>query len=178
MTQSKNYQLSNHEKEFLNLYGKIFELRRSNNFGRIFALFMLRARSEENGLDQQEIVNYFDTNFPKNSLSISTVSRILKKMEQGKYCDSSPSEGRKRKYFAKVNFSQLTIERITYNIEEGENLIRNLQRLKESLPKEESSRNPGFIDMVENLEQVYEVITDFYKESLERVINKLELIDN
>jgi len=176
--QSIKYRLSDHEKEFLDLYGKIFELRRSYNFGRIFALFMLRARSAENGLDQQEIVNFFNTNFPKNSLSISTVSRILAKMEQGRYCDSIPGKGRKRKYFAKMKFSQLTIERITYNIKEGEELIKNLQKLKESLPPEDKSNNPAFIEVLENLEQVYAIITDYYRESLESVVNKLTKIDS
>ncbi|NHJ02950.1 MAG: hypothetical protein EAX86_12510 [Candidatus Heimdallarchaeota archaeon] len=175
--QTEDYTLSEHEKEFLTLYGKIFEIRRSNNFGRIFALLTLKARFVENGLDQQEIVDYFNTNFPNNSISVSTVSRILAKMERSKYCESIPSQARKRKYFTQANFSQLTIERISYNIKEGEDLILKLQKLANNLTDDEKTKNPYLIDVIKNLEQVYEIITEYYKVSLQKIIHQLEEIN-
>ena len=177
----RKYILLDHEKRFLELYGKAFELRRSRNFGRIFALLSLKASTEEKGLDQQDIVKFINNNVKddKEKISISTVSRTLNKMEKSKYCSSTPSSGKgRRKYYSGINFSKLAIDRIEVNVREGSNLLKELDNLKNSLPSDDSDQFKEFIVLVDNLKQVYEVVTKYYEDLLLRITDRMNEINN
>ena len=180
-TEESKYTLLDHEKRFLELYGTVFELRRSRNFGRIFALISLKASTEEKGLDQQDIVKYINNNVndDKEKISLSTVSRTLTKMEKSKYCSSIPSSGKgRRKYFSGINFSELALDRIRVNVREGSNLLNELDKLKNELPSDNSDEFNEFISLINSLAQVYEVVTQYYGDLLIRISDQLDKIDN
>ncbi|MHA2276847.1 MAG: hypothetical protein ACXAC2_13825 [Candidatus Kariarchaeaceae archaeon] len=182
-SKDNKYTLLDHEKRFLELYGKVFELRRSHNFGRIFALLSLKANTEGKGLDQQEIVKYINMNFKdsKNSkdiISVSTVSRALTKMEKSKYCSSTPSSGKGgRKYFCEVGFSKLVLDRIEVNVREGENLVQQLDNLKKGISPDDHEKFKDFINHIDNLKQVYQVVSQYYDDLFQKISAEISKID-
>ena len=183
-SQDSKYTLLDYEKRFLELYGKVFELRRSQNFGRIFALLSLKANTEEKGLDQQEIVKYINNNFkePKSAkdiISVSTVSRTLTKMEKSRYCSSTPSSGKGgRKYFCEVGFTKLVLDRIEVNVREGEDLIKKLDDLKRDIPSDGQENSKEFTKLIDHLKHVYEVISQYYDDLFQRISSELRDIDH
>ncbi|MHA2224685.1 MAG: hypothetical protein ACXAC8_05750 [Candidatus Hodarchaeales archaeon] len=153
----------------------MFEIRRSFNFGRIFALMYLKARTKEKGLDQQQITTIINGNFPQK-VSVSTVSRTLSKMVKSKYCDYTEESGRgKRKYFAKTNFTDLAIERIQINIEEGRNLVRSLEEIAEIIQAEDDPVNyRQLFETINELKTMYLVTQELYEDFLHRAQERLK----
>lgn len=178
VSDDNKYNLLDHEKRFLELYGRVFELRRSQNFGRVFALLSLKANTEEKGLDQQEIGKYINMNFKESKISISTVSRTLTKMEKSRYCSSTPSSGKGgRKYFCEVGFTKLVLDRIEVNVREGEDLIKKLDDLKRDIPPDGQEKYEEFIHLIDHLKHVYEVISQYYDDLFQRISSELSNIN-
>ena len=174
VSNGNRYTLLDYEKRFLELYGRVFELRRSQNFGRIFALLSLKADTEDKGLDQQEIVKYINMNFKNSKISVSTVSRTLTKMEKSRYCSSTPSSGKGgRKYFCEVGFTKLVLDRIEVNVREGEDLIKKLGDLKRDIPSEDQEKSKEFIQLIDHLKHVYEVISQYYDDLFQKISSEL-----
>ena len=157
-------------------------MRRSKNFGRIFALLSLKANSEERGLDQQEISSYLNKNLrnkdkpttkKKSVVSLSTISRTLNKMEQAKYCNSSPSSGR-RKYYTSVSFKQLTLDRMKYNIQETVEAVNELHKLQDRIFVDESKDNTVLLEVLDNLVVVYGALVENYQDLLDKFEEKFK----
>ena len=182
------YILLEHEKRFLEIYSEVFQLRRSTNFGIIFALLCLKARTKETALDQQDIVNFINHNFKntnnskKDKISLSTVSRALNQMETDNYCLSTPSKiiqgkgktsGRGRRlYYTDSNFERLVIERLNANVKMGLKLITILTDLRNDAPS--TKEFDEFREIIDNFKRVYEVTTKYYDEILAKIIKDLE----
>ncbi|MFW9993565.1 MAG: helix-turn-helix domain-containing protein [Candidatus Odinarchaeota archaeon] len=157
--------LTEYEKAFISLYSQLFALRRSKNFGRIFTLLFIKARYPERGLDQQEIASYITNNFEQ--VSVSTVSRTLNKMAEQKYIDfieEKGNYGRKRqKYFSRASFKEVAMDRLKYNIEEGTYFLAKLEKLKSSIPAEELEGNQELLEFLDQLKEIFEIITELYR---------------
>jgi DNA-binding transcriptional regulator GbsR (MarR family) len=163
---TSSIQLTEPEKSFVDVYGKMFALRRSKNFGRIFALILLKAKIPEQGLEQQEIAQIIRNNF-NDTISVSTVSRILNKMLVGNYCNYTEEKGKrsKRKYFSSMDFKQLAIERLTNNIKEGEYLMNKLNEIKKEIATDQiNDQNSNLVSSIDSLISVYSVILDLYED--------------
>ncbi|MHA2296393.1 MAG: hypothetical protein ACXAEU_08355 [Candidatus Hodarchaeales archaeon] len=158
--------LTEPEKEFLAIYAGLFAIHgRSKNFGRIFALLNLKARSPDTGLDQKQIAAYITQNF--TPVDVSTVSRILKKMEQQSFCnfkeEKHPHSNRNRhRYFAKTSFKDLLIGRLHASIKEANGMIGELDKLKGKVSDDETSKNQDLLELVYYLERLYNLSVKLY----------------
>ena len=185
--EDSKFLLLEHEKRFLEIFGEVFQLRRSENFGLIFALLSLRARTKERALDQQDIVKFINLNFKKTNdplkdkISLSTVSRTLNQMEMGNYCFSIPSQtikgknrvtGRGRRlYYSDSNFSKLVVDRLNANIEMGIKLIETLTSIRKDSPLREEFNE--FREIIDDFKNVYEVTNEYYKDVLVKISKDL-----
>jgi len=168
-----NNSLTNPEKEFIDLLGHAFEKRRSYNFGRIFALLSLKADSIEKGLDQQQIFEIINSNFSENKLSISTVSRVLKSLEQSNYCESIPTENRRRKYFTTSSFKELILTRLSQNFIEWKKLAEDLNKLKANISPEDTE-NASLLTLVSTFHLIYQIIVEDYEKLMSSISKRIQ----
>ncbi len=165
--------LTDPEKRFIEFLGHAFEIRRSYNFGRIFALLILRADTQEKGLDQQQILEKINSNFSKNKISISTVSRVLKSLELSNYCESIPTENRRRKYFTTSSFKELTLMRLSQNFIEWKKFTEDLNLIKTSIsPKDTNSAS--MLTLVGTIHLIYQIIVEDYEKLLKSVSERIQ----
>jgi DNA-binding transcriptional regulator GbsR (MarR family) len=169
--------LNKHELEIINIYGRMFALRRSKNFGRIFALLQLKAKTEKNGLDQHQIMNLLNNHFPeRENISVSTVSRTLSKMTQAEYCKYKEGKRGKRKYYSHGSFKDLWEDRIEQNFREFEILITDLNKIKKNLLKEESQGDDDLLNFLKDILMMYEAILELYQDFILMVKERLSEI--
>ena len=163
----KNYYLNEHEKQLLIMIGDTFAIHgRSKNFGLVFALLQLKALNKEQGMDQETIQGYIETNF--KPVSVSTISRILNQLTSQEYCDSieerTEDHGRKRlKFFRKGSFKKLFENRINYNILEFEGISNRLKMIKKSALNDNKSENKELLELIDYLNEFYTITKKIYE---------------
>ena len=153
----------------------MFALRRSTNFGRVFALLLLRATNSSQGLEQDQIAETLTRNF-NESVSVSTISRVLNQMIIGGYCNYTEEKGKrsKRKYYYAGTTKQLAIERIASQRKEGMKLIEMLKEIKkETLNANDNDQNSYLITSIDSLVTLYDVTFDLYMELEKKMKERL-----
>ena len=166
--EEKKYYLSKHEKELIIMLGDTFAIHgRSKNFGLVFALLQLKALNEEQGLDQETIQGFIETNF--KPVSVSTISRILNLLTSQGYCDSieerTEDHGRKRlKFFRKGSFKKLFENRINYSILEFERISKTLKMIKKSALNDDKTENKELVELIDYLNEFYVISKRIYEQ--------------
>ncbi|NHI94918.1 MAG: hypothetical protein EAX96_20685 [Candidatus Lokiarchaeota archaeon] len=166
--EQKKYYLNDHEKQLLSMLGDTFAIHgRSKNFGLVFAILQLKALNEGQGLDQETIQGYIETNF--KPVSVSTISRILNQLTNQGYCDSieerTEDHGRKRlKFFRKESFKKLFENRINYSILEFEGISTKLNLIKNDILKINNNENEELLELIDYLNEFYRISKKIYEQ--------------
>jgi DNA-binding PadR family transcriptional regulator len=165
-TEIRDYSLNSHERQLIHLLGNIFTIHgRSKNFGFTFAILQLKAPDEADGLDQEMIQRYIETNF--HPVSISTISRILNQLTEQEYCDyveeRTHNYGRKRmKFFRKTSLKKVLLDRIDYAIQEFDAISTQLEKIKADALTD-ASNNSDLISLITYLQDVYSLSKKLYQ---------------
>ena len=148
-----------YEKEYIEIWGKLYESRgQVKLLGKIWGLLSLKADVLENGLDQNEIVEYLQS-------SLSSVSRYLKKlveMNAVKYIDQK-DEKQNRIYYIGTNFEQITKTRFTASINEYTFILTKLEEIRSGIPSDEEKNNLELITQIDYIENVFRNINNIFK---------------
>jgi hypothetical protein len=135
----------------------------------IFALLLLKANEPKKGLSQEEIVDCLIGNEIVSQISRSTVSRTLKSLNKGYFCDFEGDNVReKRKYFTKRRIKDLSVGRLKHNIQDGELIIQKLSNLIMEIPEidKKIGKNSNLIGLVEEIILIFEIVNELYEEML------------
>ncbi|MFX0092486.1 MAG: hypothetical protein ACFFBD_12050 [Candidatus Hodarchaeota archaeon] len=138
--------------KFIKVYGENRRVK-SANYGRIFALLLLKARSPESGLDQQQIKMALTEYIEK--ISVSTVSRTLADMEKSKLCKSEEETIYKarKKYYIERSLKRFSLEKMDRLKEDTVDFMEKIHKIKENISVEESKE----IENQRLLERIMEV---------------------
>ncbi len=170
MSSPRAVKLTEYERKYITIVGKRFGVHgRSEAMGQIFALLNLRARSPETAMSQQEIAELI-------TKSLSTVSRSLKKLLKGGYCnyilEDNELERAERRYHARYDYKEFILARFAHTLGEARLLVDELTNLFHSIPADRMDENSNL------LEQITRYISETNVSS--KIIEKLreELIDD
>lgn len=148
MNSRNQIKLTEYERKYIRIVGQGFGVHgRSDVMGQIYALLNLKSKTRETALSQQDIATLIHK-------SISTVSRTLKKLVQGGYCDyileDNELERAERRYHAKRDYKELLLARITQSITEAHALVESLTKLSQSIPKERADENQSLLEQIQH----------------------------
>ncbi|UCE11518.1 MAG: hypothetical protein JSW61_06185 [Candidatus Thorarchaeota archaeon] len=139
--------LTEYEKKYVDIVGRRFGVHgRSEAMGQIFALLNLKAKTPEAAMNQQDIATLIRK-------SISTVSRSLKKLVQGGYCDyvleDNEQDRAERRYHAKRDYTELLLARISHTLAEAQGMVDDLTSLSQSISEGKKKENKQLIDQIQ-----------------------------
>lgn len=150
--------LDKYEKEYIEIWGRLYESRgQVKLLGKIWGLLSLKADSPENGLEQNEIVEYLQS-------SLSSVSRYLKKlveMNAVKYIDQKNEKN--RIYYTGRNFQQITKTRFTASINEYTFILTKLEEIRSGIPSDEKENNFELITQIDQIEIVFRNVNNIFR---------------
>ena len=152
-----------YEKEYIEIWGRLYESRgQIKLLGKIWGLLSLKADVPENGLDQNEIVEYLQS-------SLSSVSRYLKKlveMNAVKYIDQK-DEKQNRIYYTGQNFEQITKTRFQASINEYTFTLTKLEEIRSGIPSDEEENNLELLTQINQIENVFRNVNNIFRTILE-----------
>ncbi|MFW9777702.1 MAG: hypothetical protein ACFFE8_02530 [Candidatus Heimdallarchaeota archaeon] len=128
-------------------------------------------------MNQQEIASYLNNNFHKQ-VSVSTISRTLKKMYQAKYCSyQEESTGRRiRKYYAHGSIKDLSIKRFRYSIRESHTLMQELEKIEQDMLNENPPGSEQLLKTIIDLRKMYAILNEIFEDFESALIEKLETL--
>jgi len=147
MSSTNNDAMTVYELKYIEIVGRSFGVHgRSEAMGQIYALLNLRARTPDTAMSQQGIANILE-------ISLSTVSRTLKKLFKGGYCsyilEDNKQERAERRYHAKYDYKEFIIARFTQTLSESNLLVNNLTHLRHSIPDGSADRNRQLLEQID-----------------------------
>jgi len=153
----------------------MFKIRgRSENFGRIFALITLRARTSDTALTQEAISRILSFNFPNSPVSVSTTFRSLTYLCENRYCDYREGYYKKREYFlVQHNITGLSVQRIKYQQDLVFQFLEELNEIKTKIMERGINDSNNILSLLNQFIDEYEVIGEIYKEFLIRIQKEL-----
>jgi DNA-binding transcriptional regulator GbsR (MarR family) len=139
--------LTTYELEFINCFGKFFELNgQSDTLGRIFGLLYLKATSSETGLVQKKIVSLIGK-------SKATISRNLDILVKQGFCsyilEDNEISRAERKYYVKGSYKEIAISRLKKSLANNMTLNKNLHKIEKNIPKREIPHNEGLLTRID-----------------------------
>jgi DNA-binding transcriptional regulator GbsR (MarR family) len=157
--------LNQFEMDFINSFSQFYELRgRSETLGQVFGLLFLRAPSPERGLTQKEIASLIGK-------SKSSISRILDLLIEQQFCayalEDNEMARAERRYFVRGSFKELTIDRTKQSMAQDASLKASLQKITESIPNEEKSRNQDLLSMITQFRELIDILKTTQEKTLE-----------
>ncbi|MFX0203812.1 MAG: hypothetical protein ACFFCW_47545 [Candidatus Hodarchaeota archaeon] len=161
---NKAYQLTKYEKTYIDVFGRLYETTYGvpKSIGQIYALLAYKTKSPESGLNQQDIAALIDR-------SVSTVSRLLNKLVELKYCnyveELNEQSRRERKYY-QTNIKDLASNRFKFIISQNRLIQAELEKIKAEIPTEEVPENKEFIAHLEWLNKMFEQLNNIYKQAV------------
>lgn len=157
--------LSATEQEYLEIYADLYKKRgQSPVLGKIFGLLLYRAKSMEEGMDQQKIAELVDR-------SVSTVSRLLVDMEKMglvSYTEVfNEKKRRERKYYMANSIRDITAKRFQVLIAEVHSFNKKVQELRKRHPGEDPDLSKHLDHLGKDnqfLLELYQKVLDMSKE--------------
>lgn len=162
---SKKLTLTIFEKQYLNLFGDLYEKRGfPKALGQIYALLALKANTPEDGLVQQDIAKLIDR-------SVSAVSRLLTKLAEMKYCEYveviNPNKKRERKYYMRLSMKDIALRRINLIIDENDELKNSLNLIIDKIGSQEKKEQAEFIDFIKSMSLQIVKLRAFYEKTID-----------